>query len=228
MAARPPSPSVLRARSNATTTSGDSRLIIVNLHVAGIRRPLRALLDSGATNNFFRESCVSMLPPSIQVHEGPGQVVVKLADGKPRRVSRREVSLPYTFDGFRSSDNFLVIEMNYEFDCFLDIALLARYKPQIYWLTRSVRRRSKFASAKCLPISWCLQVIGPTLQPWIVNPRRRRCTERAMALSVLLVLFFWTQVTETPRFTARRTTRTTRSNRGSCASTTRLNRGSRT
>uniref|UniRef100_A0AAV1TQ33 Reverse transcriptase domain-containing protein n=1 Tax=Peronospora matthiolae TaxID=2874970 RepID=A0AAV1TQ33_9STRA len=42
-----------------------------------------------------------MLPPSIQIHEGPGQVVVKLADGKPRRVSRREVSLPYTFDGFR-------------------------------------------------------------------------------------------------------------------------------
>ena len=85
-----------------------------------------------------------MLPPSIQVHEGPGQVVVKLADGKPRRVSRREVSLPYTFDGFRSNDNFLVIEMNYAFDCILGMPWLARYKPQIDWLARSVRRRSKF------------------------------------------------------------------------------------
>uniref|UniRef100_A0AAV1UB40 Polyprotein n=1 Tax=Peronospora matthiolae TaxID=2874970 RepID=A0AAV1UB40_9STRA len=85
-----------------------------------------------------------MLPPIIQIHEGPGQVVVKLADGKPRRVSRREVSLPYTFDGFRSNDNFLVIEMNYSFDCILGMPWLARYKPQIDWLARLVRRRSKF------------------------------------------------------------------------------------
>ena len=56
-----------------------------------------------------------MLPPRIQVPEGSGLVVVKLADEKLHRVSRREVSLPYTFDGFRSSDNFLVIESNYAF-----------------------------------------------------------------------------------------------------------------
>ena len=85
-----------------------------------------------------------MLPPSIQVREGPGQVVVKLADGKPHRVSRREVSLPYTFDGFRSNDDFLVIAMNYAFDCILGMPWLARYKPQIDWLARSVRRRRKF------------------------------------------------------------------------------------
>ena len=135
---------MLCARLSATTTSGDSRLIIVSVHVAGCRRPLRTLLDSGATNNFFRESCLSMLPASIQVREGHSQVVVKLADGKPHRVSRREVSLPYTFDGFRSNDDFLVIEMNYAFDCILGMPWLARYKPQIDWLARSVRRRRKF------------------------------------------------------------------------------------
>ena len=105
------SPPVLRARINATTTTEDSRLIIVSLDVTGCRRPIRALQDSGATNNFFRESCLSMLPPSIQVREGPGQVVVKLADGKRHRVARREVSLSYTFDGFHSDDDFLVIEI---------------------------------------------------------------------------------------------------------------------
>ena len=75
-----------------------------------------------------------MLPPSIQVHEGPGQVVVKLADGKLYRVLRHEVSLPYTFDGFRSNDNFLVIEMNYAFDCILSMPWLALYKLQTDWL----------------------------------------------------------------------------------------------
>ena len=129
-----PTSPVLRARLNSSTTSTDSRLIIVNLHVAGVRRPLRALLDSGATNNFVRETCLSMLPPIIPGREGPHHVVVKLADGKLHCISRREVLLPYTFDGFRSNDNFLVISMNYAFDCILGMPLLVGYKPQIDWL----------------------------------------------------------------------------------------------
>uniref|UniRef100_H3H4F2 RNA-directed DNA polymerase n=1 Tax=Phytophthora ramorum TaxID=164328 RepID=H3H4F2_PHYRM len=123
---------------------GDSRLIIVSLYVAGARRPLRALLDSGATNNFFRASCLSILPAGVPVRDVPDDVVVKLADGKPFRVARREVSLPYTFDGFRSNDNFIVFEMNYAFDCILGIPWLSRYQPQIDWLARSVKRRRDF------------------------------------------------------------------------------------
>ncbi|KAE9273797.1 hypothetical protein PR003_g29794, partial [Phytophthora rubi] len=127
-----------------TTASGDSRLIIVSLFVAGARRPLRALLDSGATNNFFRASCLSILPAGVPVRDLPGDVVFKLADGKPRRVARRELSLPYTFDGFHSNDNFIVFDMNYAFDCILGIPWLVRYQPQIDWLARSVKRRQDF------------------------------------------------------------------------------------
>ena len=58
-----------------------------------------ALLDS-STNNFFRKTCLSMLHSSIQVRERPGQVVLKLADGKLHSVARRELSLPYTYDDF--------------------------------------------------------------------------------------------------------------------------------
>ena len=57
-----------------------------------------------------------MLPDSVQVREGSSQVVDKLADGKPHCVARCEVPLPYTADGFRSDENFLVIAMNYVFD----------------------------------------------------------------------------------------------------------------
>ncbi|GMF49865.1 unnamed protein product [Phytophthora fragariaefolia] len=74
----------------------------------------------------------------------PGDVVIKLADGKPRRVARREGSLSYTFDGFHSCDYFIVLEMNYAFDCILGIPWLARYQPQIDWLARSVKRRQDF------------------------------------------------------------------------------------
>ncbi|KAE8962385.1 hypothetical protein PR002_g29612 [Phytophthora rubi] len=126
-------PPVLHAHFNATTTNGDSRLILISLHVAGAERPLRALLGSGATNNFNRDDCLALLPSHVRVREGPGEIVVKLADGKPHRAPRRAVSLAYAFDGFSTNEDFLVIELNY--------ALLARYQPEIDWLARSVRRR---------------------------------------------------------------------------------------
>ena len=122
----------------------DSRLIIISLIVAGVKRPLRALLDSGASNNFFRASCLSLLPSTVTVREGPGDIVVKLADGQPQRVPRKTVVLPYTFDGFQSNDEFLVYEMNYAFDCILGIPWLSRYQPTIGWLSRSVKRRSGY------------------------------------------------------------------------------------
>ncbi|KAE9267508.1 hypothetical protein PR003_g31749, partial [Phytophthora rubi] len=121
--------------------NGDSRLILISLHVAGAERPLRALLDSGATNNFIRDDCLALLPPHVRVREGPGEIVVKLADGKPHRAPRRAVSLAYAFDGFSTNDDFLVIELNYAFDCILGMPWLARYQSEIDWLARSVRRR---------------------------------------------------------------------------------------
>ncbi|KAE9321015.1 hypothetical protein PR003_g17571 [Phytophthora rubi] len=97
-----------------------------------------------ATNNFFRASCLSILPAGIPVRGLPGDVVVKLAGGKSRRVTWREVSLPYTFDGFHSNDNFIVFEMNYAFVSILGIPWLVRYQPKIDWLARSVKRRQDF------------------------------------------------------------------------------------
>ncbi|KAE9361309.1 hypothetical protein PF008_g1139 [Phytophthora fragariae] len=136
-----PLPPVLYAHFNATTTNGDSRLILISLHVAGAERPLRALLDPGATNNFIRDDCLALLPSHVRVREGPGEIVEKLADGKPHRAPRWAVSLVYAFDGFSTNDDFLVIELNYAFDCILGMPWLARYQPEIDWLARSVRRR---------------------------------------------------------------------------------------
>ncbi|KAE9266772.1 hypothetical protein PR003_g32005, partial [Phytophthora rubi] len=134
-------PPVLYAHFNTTTTKGDSRLILISLHVAGAERPLRELLDSGTTNNFIRDDCLALLPSHVRVREGPGEIVVKLADGKPHRAPRRAVSLAYAFDGFPTNDDFLAIELNYAFDCILGMPWLARYQPEIDWLARSVRRR---------------------------------------------------------------------------------------
>ncbi|RAW29329.1 hypothetical protein PC110_g14304 [Phytophthora cactorum] len=78
-------------------------------------------LDDEVTNNFFRALCLPVLPSELTVREGPGEVVVTLADGNSRHIARREITLPYTFHDFRSNDDFLVVEMNYAFDGILGI-----------------------------------------------------------------------------------------------------------
>ncbi|KAE9203996.1 hypothetical protein PF002_g20766 [Phytophthora fragariae] len=160
------SPPVLYAHFNATTTNGDSRLILISLHVAGADRPPRALLDSGATKNFIRDDCLALLPPHVRVREGPGEIVVKLADGKPHRAPRRAVLLAYAFDGFSTNDDFLVIELNYAFDCILGMPWLARYQPEIDWLARSVRRRVGYDVSEVFT-----HLLVATSQSWIGHPR---------------------------------------------------------
>ena len=68
-----------------------------------------------------------MLPRSATIREEPLQVIVKLADVKSHCVPRCEVSLPYTFDGYRSGDNILVIAMKCAIDYILGMPWLARF-----------------------------------------------------------------------------------------------------
>ncbi|KAE9038429.1 hypothetical protein PR002_g6042 [Phytophthora rubi] len=62
-------------------------------------------------------------------------MIVKYADGKPRRTPRRSITFAYEFDGFHSSEEFLVIELSGSFDC------VFRHQPDIDWLTGTVRPR---------------------------------------------------------------------------------------
>lgn len=120
----------------------------MNLHVAGARRPLSALLDSGATNNFLRASCLLELSASHRALEGPGEMVVKVADGMPPSVPRGSVKLSYEFNGFCSLYEFLTIEMNYAFDCIPGMPWMTRYQPKIEWLSRSVKCRGDYDVAR--------------------------------------------------------------------------------
>ena len=69
----------------------DLRLFNTSLIVAGVKRPLRPLLDSSASIYLFLSFCLVLLPYIITVQEVPGDIAVKLADGQPQRVPRQEV-----------------------------------------------------------------------------------------------------------------------------------------
>ncbi|ETK86205.1 hypothetical protein L915_09141 [Phytophthora nicotianae] len=85
------------------------------------------------------------------------EAVVKLAFSKPLRVARREITLPYTFDGFRSKYEFLVIDMNDAFDCISDMSWIPWYKLEIDWLVQLVSPEQGVHA----PPSQCRGPIGP-------------------------------------------------------------------
>ncbi|OWZ03447.1 polyprotein [Phytophthora megakarya] len=106
---------VLHGHSNATIANGDTRLIILSLHVA-----------------------------APGVHYAHSWTQEHRTISSARRVCRYSRTV-YTSGVDRASvDDFLVIEMNYAFDCILGIPWLARYQPEVNWLARSVKRRSGF------------------------------------------------------------------------------------
>ncbi|KAK1939212.1 hypothetical protein P3T76_008596 [Phytophthora citrophthora] len=73
----------------------------------------------------------------MRVREGPGHMVVKYADGKPRRVPRRSATFSYEFDGFHGSDDVLVIKLSGSFA--VSRVLLVTSLISTGWLELSVR-----------------------------------------------------------------------------------------
>ncbi|DAZ98562.1 TPA: hypothetical protein N0F65_005746 [Lagenidium giganteum] len=131
-------PHVLLARlTTASSSSAQQQLIVIALDVVGFPRCLRALLDTGATNNFVRSGCRKEGGMQITLHNGV-QLAVRLADGSTLRAPKRSVLLKYGFDGFRSTDEFLELVMDDKFDVILGMPWLMRHQPKIDWLHRSV------------------------------------------------------------------------------------------
>ncbi|DBA00636.1 TPA: hypothetical protein N0F65_003565 [Lagenidium giganteum] len=131
---RRPGPSVQHARLTSTTSSDSRSLIIINLAVAGCDRPLRAPLDSGATNNFVRSNAVRTVADA-QVTEFPSvAMVIRLANGEFVRTPKQVVRLRYGFDGFEVEDEFLAIAMDTKFDVIPGMPWLRRPRPVIDWL----------------------------------------------------------------------------------------------
>ncbi|OWZ16118.1 polyprotein [Phytophthora megakarya] len=140
-----------------TTSGSNSRLIVLSLHIDAAKRSIRALLD--LTNNFVHAESLSVLPTDMSIHEGPSYMVVKYADGEPRRLPRRSATFSYECDGFRGSDDLIVIELSDSFDCIFGLLWLARHQPHIDWLTKTVCPRNidvnaVLASLSVIPNTW--------------------------------------------------------------------------
>lgn len=162
-----------------TTKSDENTLITVKLHVQGRERPLNALVDSGASNNFIRASTLGTIP-SKRCEEkhvaSPSIMKVRLATGAVVELNRRVVRMHYAIEELQLDDEFIVLNLDDKFDVILGMPWLVRYQPSVDWLSRSIT----LAAPKDAPAQDHGEQHPPTggSPPWAIQPTIGTSTDR--------------------------------------------------
>lgn len=111
-------------------------LIILNVIVEGIG-PLRALVDTGATQSFISRRVVKgVIPPVI------GALSIRLATGRVISVQKQILSGRVISDGFDSVEQLYMLELNDAFDVILGTPWLRKHQPIFDWDAFSVKAKS--------------------------------------------------------------------------------------
>jgi hypothetical protein len=134
-------------KSCFTTQSDEEPLITLELAAKG-GVTLRALLDSGASNNFVRKR--TLVESGVRFSErviSPTLLTVRLATGAIVKLRKRVVALHYALQGKQYDDNFIVLDLDDKFDAILGMPWLKKHEPQVNWTTKSLSLKSPSSRA---------------------------------------------------------------------------------
>lgn len=130
----------MRLTSLDGSVNNNSRLLIFKVHARGHDEPLRALLDTGASNNFIRsQKVLSLGLEPERVTPSGSKLIVRLANGSTIDIPKRYVKLYVTCEGFASDESFIVIDLDERFDIILGMPWMTRHRPLIDWDNGSIR-----------------------------------------------------------------------------------------
>ncbi|KAF1334651.1 reverse transcriptase, partial [Globisporangium splendens] len=158
-------PSVHDTRCWTITTADESRdrLIQLEITVEGFTTPLRALLDTGASNNFVRSHVARELAKvsSEESHSSDLMITVRLATGATVATEKHVTRLRVTHDDGRQMEgDFVWLDLDDKFDVILGMPWLKKYQPIIDWNQQSIsypamkRKQANRPSARnALPVS---------------------------------------------------------------------------
>ena len=123
-----------------TTSSGlsSSKLIFIELSIEGGVRPLRALVDTGASSNFISSQSVAEFSLSSRVKSLGSSLLVKMANGTSITIQKQVLVLTYTVDSYEGTDSFFLLDLDHRFDVILGMSWLIRHQPVIDWATQSI------------------------------------------------------------------------------------------
>ncbi|KAF1319498.1 Pol protein, partial [Globisporangium splendens] len=128
-------PSVHDTRCWTTTTAEEprDRLIQLEITVEGFTTPLRALLDTGASNNFVRSHVARALARVIsdESRSSESKITVRLATGATVTTEKHVTRLRVTHDGRQMEGDFIWLDLDDKFDVILGMPWLKKYQPII-------------------------------------------------------------------------------------------------
>ncbi|KAG3084974.1 hypothetical protein PI125_g19370 [Phytophthora idaei] len=113
---------------------------------------LRALVDSGASNNFVRQQSLPKL--DFEDVDTPRSVLeVRLATGATVRTEKRVVRVCFSFKHRVFVENLIVLDLDDKFDLVLGMPWLARHDPVVNWEKRTLVRFERNATESDGPVS---------------------------------------------------------------------------
>ncbi|KAF1331702.1 putative retroelement, partial [Globisporangium splendens] len=120
------------------SVSQTSSLIVHKVHVDGISTPLRALVDTGASNNFVRNEVIIRHGIFVPDANEEKAMIVRLANGSTVKMPKRVVRLAIKCEDFRGEDEFILLDLDDKFDIILGMPWLKRYQPSIDWMNMKI------------------------------------------------------------------------------------------
>ncbi|KAF1316222.1 reverse transcriptase, partial [Globisporangium splendens] len=122
------------ASTRENSVSQTSSLIVLKVHVDGIATPLRALVDTGASNNFVRNEVIVRHGVFVPDANEEKTMIVRLANGSTVKMPKRVVRLAIKCEDFRGEDEFILLDLDDKFGIILGMPWLKRYQPSIDWM----------------------------------------------------------------------------------------------
>ncbi|KAF1321596.1 reverse transcriptase, partial [Globisporangium splendens] len=119
-------------------------------------RSLRALLDTGVSNNFVRSHVARELAKVIseESRSSESKITVRLATGATVTTEKHVTRLHVTHDGRQMEGDFIWLDLDDKFDVILGMPWLKKYQPIIDWNQQSIsypamkRNKANRASAR--------------------------------------------------------------------------------
>lgn len=107
---------------------------------------LRALMDTGASENFIRKSFLKELGVPSHTPNPSQKVVVKLATGMLMSITKRIARLDLNIQGYRSVESFIVIDMDDQFEVIIGMPWFTKHRPQFDWDNNSLEENKRLKS----------------------------------------------------------------------------------
>ncbi|KAF1313329.1 putative retroelement, partial [Globisporangium splendens] len=120
------------------SVSQTSSLIVLKVHVDGIATPLRALVDTGVSNNFVRNEVIARHKVPMSDANGDKTMIVRLANGSTVKMTKRVVRLAMECEDFRGEGEFILLGLDDKFDLILGMPWLKRFQPSIDWMKMKI------------------------------------------------------------------------------------------